>query len=251
MTITRIVFSPTGGTERVADILANALGDKVVTVDLCDGHTDFSKAEMGDLAVIAMPCFCGRVPPLAARRLAGLQGEGTSAVVVAVYGNRAYDDLLVETADIAESVGFHVIAGVEAVAEHSIVHDYATGRPDESDEAQLRLFAAHINNKLMSASHSSVTLPGNRPYKEYKCGGMVPTANDACVRCGKCAEACPTGAIAMDDLKHADATLCMSCMRCIAVCPMGARAIDVERYEGIKAHLKEACSVRKEAALYI
>ena len=144
-----------------------------------------------------------------------------------------------------------MIAGVEAVAEHSIVHDYATGRPDESDEAQLRLFAAHINNKLMSASHSSVTLPGHRPYKEYKCGGMVPTANDTCARCGKCAEACPTGAIAMDDLKHADATLCMSCMRCIAVCPMGARAIDVERYEGIKAHLKEACSVRKEAALYI
>ena len=42
MTITKIVFSPTGGTERVADILANDLGDKVVTVDLCDGHTDFS-----------------------------------------------------------------------------------------------------------------------------------------------------------------------------------------------------------------
>lgn len=251
MTITKIVFSPTGGTDRVADILARALGDQVVTVDLCDRNTDFSKVEMGDLAVIAMPCFCGRVPPLAARRLAEVQGEGTSAVVVVVYGNRAYDDLLVETADLAEQVGFHVIAGIEAVAEHSIVRDFAKGRPDESDDAQLRLFAAQINNKLISVTRSELTLPGNRPYKEYKCGGMVPVADDNCINCGKCAQACPTGAIAMDDLKHADATLCMSCMRCIAVCPVNARAIDAERYEGLKAHLKDVCSVRKEAVLYI
>lgn len=194
MTITKIVFSPTGGTDRVADILARALGDQVVTVDLCDRNTDFSKVEMGDLAVIA---------------------------------------------------------GIEAVAEHSIVRDFAKGRPDESDDAQLRLFAAQINNKLISVTRSELTLPGNRPYKEYKCGGMVPVADDNCINCGKCAQACPTGAIAMDDLKHADATLCMSCMRCIAVCPVNARAIDAERYEGLKAHLKDVCSVRKEAVLYI
>lgn len=251
MTITKIVFSPTGGTDRVADVLAKALGDQVVTVDLCDRNMDFSKVEMGDLAVIAMPCFCGRVPPLAARRMADIQGEGTSAVVVAVYGNRAYDDLLIETADLAESVGFHVIAGIEAVAEHSIVRDFAKGRPDESDEAQLRLFAAQINSKLINASCSELTLPGNHPYKEYKCGGMFPVANDMCIQCGKCATVCPIGAIAMDDLKHVDETLCMSCMRCIAVCPVGARAIDAARYEALKTHLNEVCSVRKEAVLYI
>lgn len=251
MTITKIVFSPTGGTDRVAEIVAKALGDKVETVDLCDRHTDFSEVEMGDLAVIAMPCFGGRVPALAAQRMAQLHGEGTSAVVVAVYGNRAYDDLLIETADLAEKVGFHVIAGIEAVAEHSIVREYAKGRPDENDQAQLRLFAAKINNKLISASRGELTLPGNRPYKEYKNGGMLPVANDLCVGCGKCAQACPAGAIAMNDLKHGDAALCISCMRCIAVCPIGARAIDSTRYEAIKARLQEVCSVRKDPVLYI
>lgn len=251
MTITKIVFSPTGGTDRVADILAKALGDEVVTVDLCDRHTDFTKVEMGDLAVIALPCFCGRVPTLAAQRFAKIQGEGTAAVAVAVYGNRAYDDLLVETADLAEAAGFHVIAGIEAVAEHSIVRDYAQGRPDDSDAANLRVFAAQINTKLISASRSELELPGNRPYKEYKCGGMFPIANDTCIKCGKCADVCPTGALSKDDLVHPDTTLCMSCMRCIAVCPVHARAIDAERYEGLKAHLKEACSVRKDAMLYI
>lgn len=251
MTVTKIVFSPTGGTERVADLLAKALAGEVVTIDLCDRNIDFSKVEMGDLAVIAMPCFCGRVPPLAARRLAQIQGEGTAAVAVAVYGNRDFDDLLVEIEDLAEAAGFHVIAGITAVAEHSIVRDYAAHRPDDADAAQLRVFAAQINTKLISASHSEPLLPGNRPYKEYKCGGMVPEADDTCIQCGKCAQTCPTGAIATDDLKHADSTLCMSCMRCIAVCPVQARAIDKARYDGIKGHLKEACSVRKEPALYL
>ena len=54
--------------------------------------------------------------------------------MVAVFGNRAYDDALLEMQDVASEIGFRVIAAVAAVAEHSIIRKYGKGRPDADDE---------------------------------------------------------------------------------------------------------------------
>ena len=54
-----IIFSPTGGTKKVVDILMdNIAGDAVVNeIDLCDSETNFSDIVLGhdDLALIAIP----------------------------------------------------------------------------------------------------------------------------------------------------------------------------------------------------
>ena len=78
-----------------------------------------------DFCVIALPVFGGRVPATAVERLQHIRGNGAKAVAVAVYGNRAIDDALVEMEDLLENRGFSVIAGVEAVAEHSIARQFA------------------------------------------------------------------------------------------------------------------------------
>ena len=72
------------------------------------------------MAVIAVPSYGGRVPGTAAGRLGAIRGNGARAVLVCVYGNRAYEDTLVELQDIAKQAGFRVTAAVAAVAEHSI-----------------------------------------------------------------------------------------------------------------------------------
>ena len=48
-----------------------------------------------------MPVYAGRVPALAVERLKGIKTSGVKCVIVAVYGNRAYEDALVEMQDIA------------------------------------------------------------------------------------------------------------------------------------------------------
>ena len=251
MSMTKIIVSPTGTTGRVADILAHALDDEVNTIDLCDPDTDFSAAEIGDMAVIAMPCFAGRMPDVARDRLRLLKADHVPAIVVAVYGNRAYDDLLLETADVAKEVGFTVIAGVAAVAEHSMVRQFATGRPNEDDAATLRVFASQIGTKLAMADYREPALPGKRPYKEWKRSVMYPIANDDCIQCGACAAACPTGAIDMTDAHKLDTTKCICCMRCISLCPMEARDYAPEQRAMITERLREACSVYKDYELYI
>lgn len=146
MSVFEIVFSPTGGTQKVSGLVAGALDKNTVTVDLTDSGLDFSAVSMteDDVAVISVPAYAGRIPAVVADRLGMVRGNGARAVLVCVYGNRAFEDTLVELEDVAKHAGFRVIAAVAAIAEHSIARQFAAGRPDAQDAAQLAEFAQQI-----------------------------------------------------------------------------------------------------------
>ena len=249
----QIVFSPTGGTAKVAQVLTKAWGTPVETVDLTDASADFSAVSLSaeDLAWIAVPSFGGRVPELTLERLAAVRGNGARCVLVCVYGNRAYEDTLVELQDAAEQCGFRVLAAIAAVAEHSILRQYATGRPDSQDCQVLQSYVEAIRAKWDQAADASPAIPGNRPYKKRGGAGMVPEAGKGCVNCGLCARRCPAQAIDGANVRKADAKKCISCMRCVAECPVSARKVNGAMLGMAALALKKVCSERKECELFI
>ena len=253
MHLYEICFSPTGGTKRVADCLADALADQVTVVDLTDAETDFHKTVLRqqDIAVVAVPSYGGRVPAAAADRITALQGGGARALLVCVYGNRAYEDTLIELQDLAEQAGFRVIAGITAVAEHSILRQYAAGRPDAADRLQLTAFAEKLQQKIETGGINRPDFPGNRPYKKAGRTGLVPRAGKRCTRCGACAKACPVGAIDTGNPTKVDGSRCISCMRCISVCPQDARQLNPILLFAAGIALRKACAERKNCALYL
>lgn len=252
MKIIQIVFSPTGGTQKVVDMLTAEWGCAVDTVDLAAPQNDYDVSfAKDDVAVIAVPAFSGRVPAYAADKLAKLEGNGAGCVLVCVYGNRAYEDTLVEMQDLAEKSNFRVVAAVAAVAEHSIARQYAAGRPDAEDKAELTAFAKQIWQKITEGVDAVPDIPGNRPYRKQGGGGLVPKADKKCIACGECAEKCPTQAISRANIKTADGDKCISCMRCVAVCPESARAVSKAMTMAVAVKLKKVCSVRKGCELYL
>ncbi len=253
MNIHQIIFSLTGGTRRVSEILCHGMNvESGVVTDLCVNAADIQLPNIheDDLAVIAMPVFAGRVPTLAVERLRMVKPNRVKCVVVAVFGNRAYDDALLEMKDIAIEMGFRVIAAVAAVAEHSIIRKYGKNRPDDDDEQMLRNFGADIMHKAECDGCSTPQVPGNRPYKQ---GGQVPQpkGRHSCNRCGVCAKHCPADAIALSDPKKVEPTKCISCMKCVSVCPTGARGIGVVMNFLATQGLKRVCATRKGNELYL
>ena len=140
----QILFSPTGGTEKVATAITQNWPE-VQTIDLSSTSTDFASffIESDSLVLVAMPSFGGVAPQLALDHFAQINGNRAKCVLVAVYGNRVYESTLVQMEDTANAAGFQVIAAISAVAEHSIIREYAAGRPNAEDCKQL-LSLIHI-----------------------------------------------------------------------------------------------------------
>lgn len=254
MRTVQITFSPTGGSQRVADCILEQWPDPAIKLDLTKADENFSNVslERDDFVLIAMPSYGGRVPALAARRLSVVHGNQARCVIVCVYGNRAYEDTLVELQDIAEQAGFQVLAAIAAVAEHSILHQYAAGRPDQADQAELSRFGARVLKKFNTPGlFKAVAIPGNRPYKKAGGAGLVPKAGKACTACGLCADHCPAQAISRDNLRTADSKKCISCMRCVVQCPQDARKVNGAMTSVAALAIKKACSERKRNELFI
>ena len=248
MNTVEIIFSPTGGTEKVAHSISKKWSESTTKIDLSDSNTDFSGCNINkeDRVLIAMPSFGGRAPAAAIERLKKIAGNGAKCTLVCVYGNRAYEDTLAEMEDAAKECGFQVVAAVAAVAQHSIIPQYAANRPDASDEKQLAEFAQRITDKTESAA----SVPGNRPYKKSGGAGLVPKPSKDCVKCGVCAKNCPVQAI--DPVKFkADRKKCIACMRCVKQCPHNARKVNGVLVSIAAMAIKKACSVRKENELFL
>lgn len=252
MKIHQITFSPTGGTRRVCEYICEGISTRPLVTDFCvkEGQIRVPDIHEEDLVIIAMPVFAGRVPALAVERLKHIQSNRAKCAVVAVYGNRAYDDALIEMQDVATEMGFRVVAAISAVAEHSIARVYAAGRPDIEDRKKLAAFGAAIINKVEGmGTYMPLSLPGNRPYRTGNTGPF-PTADGRCTGCGTCQKLCPVDAIPADNLRSVIKEACISCMRCLSVCPAKARNIGPAEMM-VTEKLKTLCVTRKGNELFV
>ncbi len=235
-----IFFSPTKTTLKIVDAVGQGMGmTKASRMDLTFPCTHESPHAAGDMAIIGVPVYAGRVPALAVERLRhSVQGKGRPAVLVVVYGNRAYEDALLELRDVAEELGFVPVAGAAFIGEHSFSTPelpVAPGRPDDEDLGKARAFGAEVRKKIEALGSldqvPSLQVPGTFPYRD----GIRPapispdTHEEICTLCGECARICPTQVIVVKDRVQTDTSACIRCSACIKACPTGARFWDVPK----------------------
>lgn len=258
-----VCFSPTQTTRTILQSIAEGFAAEeaeVVDFTLPKDRARQLPPFRDSLVLLGVPVYAGRVPLEAAEYLSTLTASQTPAVVVVVYGNRAYDDALLELSDIAAGAGFLPLAAGAFIGEHSFSTaetPLAPGRPDDRDIAQAEAFGARIKGKLERLTSfgdaAPVSVPGNFPYrKRVRLLKAAPaTSIELCTQCGECAPICPTGAIDKDDAIQTDREKCILCCSCIRACPENARFTQDAEVRAITDRLLRTCLERREPETFL
>lgn len=292
--ITVICFSPTHTSKTIAEAVAAGMARArcgsegnaeasascsmlVRTIDLTLDRSDEPIIlTSGETVVLGAPVYAGRAAPEAVRRLRRIQvaaGASIPAVITVTYGNRDYEDALVELYDLAVSLGLSPFAAGAFIGEHSYSTPempVAEGRPDSMDISDARIFGGQCARKLdSSGAFAPFHIKGNRPYKEpsrpasdtsrtaqsssgspAKPAPSVPLTTDGCPLCGECVRVCPTGAVSIDMNARkvlTDPALCIRCCACVRACPAGLRTYTTP----FTAFLHEHCSARRDPETFL
>jgi ferredoxin len=257
-----IYFSPTKTTKQVLEGIAQ--GIQVNRIDHLDLTPPAAETQgLGEIrdefVMIGTPVYGGRVPMEAVKRVRRIKVNQIPAVIVVVYGNRAYEDALLELKNLTVEAGFIPAAGGAFIGEHSHSNEtapIACGRPDKEDLRKARGFGMLIRKKMRDINFPNemppLQVPGNFPYKARRNRQKVSpiTREIVCTLCGTCATVCPTGAITVGQTVMTDPDGCISCCSCIRNCPTQARVFEAPEVKEIAERLSKYCRDRKEPEIY-
>lgn len=265
-----VYFSPTETTKKVVTAVAGCLS---MELKLAKEEYDFTPPQVrakgvefakGDIVVFGIPTYAGRIPNVLLKYLATVKADGALAVPIALYGNRNFDDSLIELRNLLEENGFHTVAGAAFIGEHSFSKILGKDRPDMKDMLLAGQFAAKTAEKIKGITDLSALKPvevkGETPIRTYyqprdRKGSPIdirkvkPKTKPFCMNCGICADVCPMGSISRENVAEVPG-ICIKCGACSKRCPVQAKYYDDEGYLYHKTELELGYERRAEPEFF-
>ena len=275
-------FSPTGGTLRVAQHLAERVGDALhIEVEyhsytLPQGREKLPVFDVNDIVLWATPVYAGRIPNKTLDFVRNaIKGKENPSVALVTFGNRAYDNALAELVGLMQEGGMQPVGAAAVVTRHAFSDTLGAGRPNAEDLAALDRFAAQVVEKILASQKgekkfsilnsqfSILKVPGEAHPERYYTplntnnapAGFLkakPSCDpDRCTCCGKCMEVCPMGSIVFSDGIPTFDGICIKCQACRRICPTGAIAFTDPEYLSHVAMIERTFAAPKHSEFFI
>ena len=266
-----VYFTGTGNTKKtvltVAEAAAKALGCACEEFEFSRpvARQEALRFAPDELVVIGTPVYAGRVPNVLLPYLTqNLAGNGAAAVCVVTFGNRAFDDGLIELRDVAAAAGLRPIAAGAFVGTHAFSETLGAGRPDGDDLALAEQLGRAAAEKVTAADapDTPVAVEGQSPVRPYytprdRNGTPINilkvkprTDVSRCVNCGMCARICPMGSIDPADVTNVTG-ICIKCCACVKRCLRRAKYFDDAGYLYHQHELEDLYARPAESKIFL
>jgi ferredoxin len=212
--------------------------------------------ERDELLVLAFPVHGGRLPKLALEIFQTLPAGHRPAVALVVYGNRAYEDALLELYDLCVNKGYYLVGAAAFIGEHSYSHVMGRSRPDPADLEAAKGLGLSLRHSLLGGdkvlSDTPLLATAKRPYRGYSPKrNVLPETSKKCVGCLICVKNCPTGAFEGGDPRKIDPDKCVLCAACVKACPEKAKSFNDDEFTDDMAAMAAANLDRKEPVIFL
>lgn len=270
-----VFFSPNGSTASIAKTVSRVLAERLqAEISVHDYTLPKNREQMyfdrDSVVVWASPVYAGRLPNKLLEYVKNsFQGDGVPVIPLVVYGNRNYDQSLLELTGILREKGMIPFAAGAIPARHVFSEVLGKGRPDREDLAELSAFAEGAAEQLQQALFQGrelqqIEVPGTYPPESY----YVPLKEDGkpakflkvlpqveekeCTGCGICTSCCPMDSISMGETGLPEIRgICIKCQACILRCPARAIHITDADFQSHKQMLEKTFYERKKASFLL
>lgn len=229
-----LYFSGTGNSKYVAQRMAEALNQSLLSMNDRIRSHDTSPVETDERLVIVTPTYAWRIPRLVRDWLLETEFPGAAqAWFIMTCGSEIghagrYNRSLCQAKDLTDMGTAQIIMPENYIAMFNAPRKEQARSIVEQAEPELQRVLTRLKagqefpppretlyDRLMSG-------PVNPVFYRFFVKADAFRATDACIGCGKCVELCPLNNIRLENGKPVWGKNCTHCMACICYCPKEA-----------------------------
>ena len=229
-----LYFSGTGNSRYVAEQIARAAGDQLVSMNVRIKNRDVSPIQSGERVVFSVPTYAWRIPRIVRQWILDTEFIGAKQAWFVMTCGDEIGNAAKFTKELCQIKQFSYMGTGQIVMPENYIAMFAVPKPTTSQKIILN--AQPEIARIIGLIAEGKAIPDVKPnvvdrvkssivnpiYYKMFVNADAFAAHDRCTGCGTCAQLCPLNNIEITDGKPVWGKNCTHCMACISYCPVEA-----------------------------
>ena len=242
-----LYFTGTGNSRHIAERIAHALGDELVSLNDRIKANNTLPLAVSDRLVLVTPTYAWRIPRIVRDHLLKTELLGAREVWFVMDCGSEIGNAAKYNRALCREKGLTYMGTTQIVMPENFIAMF--NAPEAEEARRIVARAEPVIDRAIAVIRTGQMFepPRKNLYDCIASSAVNPifyplfvkakrfTASDACVGCGKCAALCPLNNITMQSRRPVWGSDCTQCMACICCCPTeaieyGKKSIGKPRY---------------------